>query len=509
MIRRAGASLLSNAVKVLDNCVRRTIITDMTPSTALNATIIGICTATVLSACAVSNAPQRPDAVATGDAFLSAPEAVSVDATSSDWWNGFRDDALAQLVEKALRQNADLRASDAAYLALEAALRQSRLAGRPSTRTTASADISRAPGNGNDTDGSVFGGLAASWEIDAFGRIGALIESAAFDLEAQRQLRRDLAVSVASETALAYIDLRGAQTRLDVAQRNADAQAEGVGLLRTLFENGRATQLDLERAEAQFRTTRASIPVFEADITDAANRLAALVGNASTGSPSALVDLQTSGTIPELSSPLAAGDPAGMLRRRPDIRLAEARIGSRLALGEAARADLFPTITLGADVSALFNEPSDALRSTSLGFGLGPSITWAGPDLRRVRAGIDAADARSQEAIALYEQAVLNALRDAETALSDYSRELERRDDLVAAAQAARRALDIATLRYREGLDDYLDVLDAQRTLLDAEDRLATSQLESARRAVRAYRSLGGVWDDDVLMEFRTNGQDL
>ncbi|MEO0721849.1 MAG: TolC family protein, partial [Pseudomonadota bacterium] len=125
--------------------------------------------------------------------------------------------------------------------------------------------------------------------------------------------------------------------------------------------------------------------------------------------------------------------------------------------------------------------------------------------LRRVYARIDQADAFSMQAAALYEQAVLDALADAESALSDYALELERRADLVIAAAAARRALDLATLRFQEGLDDYLDVLDAQRTLLDAEDRLATSQAETASRAIRAYRALGGVWDDPALVDFRNS----
>ncbi|MEL6245138.1 MAG: TolC family protein, partial [Pseudomonadota bacterium] len=135
----------------------------------------------------------------------------------------------------------------------------------------------------------------------------------------------------------------------------------------------------------------------------------------------------------------------------------------------------------------------------------GPSLVWEGPDLRRVYARIDQADAISMQAAALYEQAVLDALADAESALSDYALELERRADLVIAAAAARRALDLATLRFQEGLDDYLDVLDAQRTLLDAEDRLATSQAETASRAIRAYRALGGVWDDPALVDFRNS----
>ncbi|OZB14924.1 MAG: hypothetical protein B7X53_12715 [Hyphomonas sp. 34-62-18] len=281
-------------------------------------------------------------------------------------------------------------------------------------------------------------------------------------------------------------------------------QLEGLDLVRTLVDNGRATQLDLEQAETQYRTTLAAIPVYEADREAAISRLAALTAMpASAADPLVQQLTPTTGVIPVLSAPLTAGTPEDLLRRRPDIRVAEAQIGAALALGEAARADLFPRITLNANLLGLVRNTGAAISDESIGFDFGPAISWAGPDLRGVYANIDAADARTGRLVANYQSTVLDALADAETALTDLAAESRRTADLEAALASARRALDLARLRYQEGLDSYLNVLDAQRSLLDAEDRLAVNRAETARRAVRAYRSLGGIWTDEELAAFR------
>lgn len=458
-----------------------------------------------LTGCAVSPAPVTVDTPPPDALEVFRVEAVTPEPVSADWWTRFDDPRLGELVELALARSPALTGADFSVAAAQAELRRVRLARSPDLASQAGADVGRPAGRGGDPEITLDGALLASWEIDAYGRIAALIESAEASAEAVRQIRRDLAVSIASDTALAYVELRGAQRRLSITRQNAAAQKEGLGLIRTLLENGRATQLDLDRAEAIYRTTLASIPTFQADIDDATNRLATLTGRPATQAGLDFADLleDTDVAIPSLSGPLAAGAPRQLLRRRPDVRLAEADLASALALSAAARADLFPEITLNANAAALFTSTGTFIDEDGLGFGIGPAIRWAGPDLRRVRAAIDAADARAGIAAASYEQVVLEALSDAETALSRYVNERSRRADLVAAAEAAQRALTLATLRFQEGVDDYLDVLDAQRTRLDAEDRLAASRLETARRAIQAYRSLGGIFDDNALTAVR------
>lgn len=458
--------------------------------------------ALVVAACAgVPDAPATgAPAVQTGDQFLAVSGGG---APESAWWTGFDDPELQRLVETALKASPVLRGADYSVAEAEALLRLALLTRSPSLTASASATAERPTGGADDFAASANAGLAAGWELDAFGRLGAAIDAARYDETAARELRRDLAVSIASETALAYIDLRSAEARLAVANESAATQRESLSLVRTLAENGRANDLDLNRAETQYRTTLASLPVFEASIVSARNRLAALTGAPASLPDAVGIDVTRAAQVPRFTANLSTGTPEELLRRRPDVRLAEARIGSALALGEAARANLFPRITLNADLFGIVRDSGVAFNEDSIGLSFGPAISWAGPDLRRVYAQIDVNDARTLGFVADYEATVLDALSETETALSDYVTERQRRADLEAALSSARRAYELARLRFEEGLDSSLDVLDAQRTLLDAADRLAVNEAEIARRAVRAYRSLGGIWTDEELTAFR------
>ncbi|MFN3609555.1 MAG: efflux transporter outer membrane subunit [Hyphomonas sp.] len=457
----------------------------------------------MIASCA--SVPERPvaeAAPAAGDAFRAGASSQPV---TSQWWSGFSDPVLASLVNSSLQTSPALRGADFSVAEAEAALRLALLGASPTASSRAGITAGRPTGALADRlTVSATGTLAASWEFDAFGRIAALVEAARFDAATARELRRDIAVTLASETAISYINLRGAEARLEVARRNVQTQSEGLELVRTLVDNGRATQLDLEQAETQYRTTLANIPVYEADREAAISRLAALTASPASAAGALLQQLAGSpGLIPALDAPIMAGTPEDLLRRRPDIRVAEAQVGAALALGEAARADLFPRITLNANLLGLVRNTGVAISDESIGFDFGPAISWAGPDLRGVYANIDLSDARTGRIIANYQSTVLDALADAETALTDLASETRRTEDLGAALASARRALDLARLRYQEGLDSYLNVLDAQRSLLDAEDRVAVNRAETARRAVRAYRSLGGIWTDEELAAFR------
>jgi len=236
------------------------------------------------------------------------------------------------------------------------------------------------------------------------------------------------------------------------------------------------------------------LPRFQAIIDNAISRLAVLTGTSAASPDDKLISMATNtADIPTLQSSFDIGSPNDLIRRRPDIRAAEIDIAQRLSLSDVERARLFPVITFGADISALFGASNRLDQLSSFGFGLGPAIRWEGPDLRRVRADIDIADAQTERAYKVYEQVVTQALSDVEIALSSRRNELRRQQDLILAADAASTALEIATLRFEEGLDDFLDVLDAQRTLLTAQDRLAENQLQTTRLTVLSYRELGGL----------------
>lgn len=448
------------------------------------------------SACVTPpDAPARPQMAPLSPTFTTA-EAAATEPVAMSWWSEFDDPLLGRLVEDALATNKDLSVAAANISAARATLQRQGLERGSSTSASTSAELARGAREGADVELSGSGQLGASWEYDAFGRIAAQIDSAALQVERLQEVRRDVAVTVAAETALAYVDYRGNQVRLAVAQSNADLQRESVDLLRVLFDNGRATRLDVERAEAQYRTTLASLPLIELNIRTARIRLTTLTGQTDFGSnPSLALPPNADPAIPKPPQMLYAGNPEDLIQRRPDLRALEADIARLLALGEVERARLFPTLTFNANLLALFTE--DNVSEESFGFGIGPAIRWDGPDLRRVRADIDIADAQTRTAFAAYEQAVVAALGEVETALVSYQLEKSRQDNLEAAAASAARALDLARLRFDEGLDDFLDVIDAQRTLLDAQDRLESNRLDTTRQAIAAYRALGGIWRDE------------
>ncbi|MEO0785334.1 MAG: TolC family protein [Pseudomonadota bacterium] len=447
----------------------------------------------VVGCASVPPAPERPKTLQVASVVeIVETDSVSIEPVVAAWWGGFRDETLSALIETALLQNRDLAVAEANVQTARAVLARQALQNSKTTLSTGDVSVGRPTRQDADVDITGSGQIGASWEYDAFGRIAAEIASAEFDVIALQERRRDVAVIIAAETALAYSDMTGNQVRLSVARANAELQRESLNLLETLFENGRATQLDLERARSQFRTTLALIPQLQANVQTAAVRLSTLTGEP--GTAAAILQQMTSLDAAQIPSPpdvLSIGTPEALIRRRPDIRAAEADISSLLALGEAERARLFPTLTFNANVLSLLSEDNDL--DDSFGFSVGPAIRWDGPDLRRVRANIDITDAQTRAAFAAYELAVVNALGEVEAALIAYTNERARQADLEVAATSAERAVELARLRFEEGLDDFLDLIDAQRTLLDTQDRLEISRLTATRQAIAAYRALGGV----------------
>ncbi|RKQ69116.1 multidrug efflux system outer membrane protein [Litorimonas taeanensis] len=460
--------------------------------------------ALTLSACATPSVPPKPEftsQIVTQNTFANAVQ--EGEQSVPDWWSSFDDPILESLVDTALRNNRNIDVAAANLRAADALVRAARLGKSYSTSTSVGADLGRSTGANNDVELNLSGGIAGSWEYDAFDRIESQIKAAEYNRESVLQAQRDIAVLVAAQTAQAYVDLRGAQQRLAVAQQNAELQAEALSLIQELVDNGRSSDLDLHRSETLYRTTLASLPLFQATIQVSIAQLAALTGVAANEASSALPELTSVGQIPSLLSEVATGSPQDLINRRPDIRQAEAEISRRLALSDVERARLFPRIVFNTDISALFNGANRLDQLSSIGFGLGPTISWEGPDLRAVRADIDISDAQTEAAISQYEQTLLTALSDVEMALARYGREMERREDLEKASHAAKNALELARLRFDEGYDDFLDVLDAQRTLLDAEDDRVQNEVLVTTYAISAYRALGGMWTEEELSDER------
>ena len=295
-----------------------------------------------LAACASIDVPSSPEFEAITPVqpnFLYAMDETT--PVTPTWWREFDDPIMTSLVEMALKENRTLEAARANLARSDALLKRARLAKSYETGSSANISLDK---SSLDTDFEVNtnGALAATWEIDAFGRVDALVRSAEFDREAALQSKRDIAVLIASQTAQAYVDMRGAQGRLEVAEASAELQTESLSLLRILADEGRSNDLDFNRAQSLFLTTRASLPTFRAQVETARTRLAALIGTSSGDQSSLMTQLSEKRSIPTHRGAIGSGTPADLIRRRPDIREAEAIISEQLALGDIERSRLFP-----------------------------------------------------------------------------------------------------------------------------------------------------------------------
>jgi len=317
------------------------------------------------------------------------------------------------------------------------------------------------------------------------------VEAARGDVGAAAATLQDARVSVIAEVARDYFILRGLQDQLALTQRNADNQFSSLKLTRNRLEAGRGNELDTSRAEAQWQTTLASIPSLQATIATTCYRLSVLTGRQPTTLSAGLATLAPMPALPPLN---AIGSPEALLRRRPDVRVAERRLAASTARVGVAMGDLFPKVTLVGDVGYFAPTFGDFGQSEARSFSVGPSISWAAFDLGRVRARISSSKALTDAALASYESAVLGALEDTEGALISYGRSQSRRDALKIAAAASDRAADLARKRFEGGLIDFLEVLDAERTALSAELLLSQSRTDAATSLIAVYKALGAGW---------------
>jgi outer membrane protein, multidrug efflux system len=420
------------------------------------------------------------------------------------WWTTFKDPLLNSLVERAVQTNLDLRVAEArirearASRALVAAGQWPTVDvlgsySRNRTSENALALGSLAPQGGGKLEQDLFKtGFDASWEIDVFGGVRRSIEAADANIDGTRESRRDVLVTLLGDVAKNYIDLRGFQRRLAVARANLKAQQDTLELIRIRFQAGLTSDLEVAQAEAQANTTAAQIPTLEASLKQAAYGLDLLLGLA----PGALWnELSSETAIPSLPPEVLVGLPSELLRRRPDIRVAERRLAAATAQVGAAMADLFPKFSLTGLAGLQSISASDWFTGRSRYWSIGPTVTWPIFDAGRIRANIEIRNAQQEQALNQYEKTVLAALGDVEKSLVSYSREQVRQRSLAEAVASSRRAVEMANELYIRGLNDFLNVLDTQRSLYAAENDLAQSEATMASNLVALYKALGGGWE--------------
>jgi multidrug efflux system outer membrane protein len=405
------------------------------------------------------------------------------------WWQGIGDPVLGALVDEALRANLDLKSAQAT-LARARALRDVSAAGR-SVQVGSSASRSRNR-SGGDYNNSLNVGLDASWEPDIFGRIGAGIAAADAQAEASALQLAATRISVAGEVGLAYFQWHGTRQQLQVAQQNLALQAESQQVAEWRAGARLATPLDVEQARAAAEQTRARIPALQSTLAQTEHRLALLLGQP----PAALGDrLARAAAVPTLPPLPAVGLPAELLRRRPDVRAAEAQATAALATLAQREAERLPSFSISGRLGLQALTLAALGQPGALVAGITAGINWPVLDGGAARAQVAAQRAALDGARIAYQASVLTAQQDVENALVGLSTGREQIASLERAAASAVEALSLARLRYQTGLTDFTPLLDAQRSALSAQDALASARTELALNQVRLYKALGGGWD--------------
>jgi len=446
-----------------------------------------------LTACAVGPDYQTP---ATAPAQLSGSTAGDYDRSHFEalWWQQFDDPTLNRLVQQSLDGNRQLRVAFARLRAARSIRDDVANDRLPTITSRASGEFGKAqqpPTSEQRIRQERYDlGLDMAWELDLFGRIQRQLEASDAQIEAAEADYYQLQVSLIAELVDAYGNLRGAQLRERIATQNLDNQQESRTITEQLREAGVGSELDVLRADARLAGTAASLPQLQAQQQRAKHRIATLLGLR----PEQL-DLDLSARpLPAIAKALPIGDPAELLRRRPDVHAAERQLAAATASIGVATADLFPRVSLSGFLGFTAGRGSQLGSSAARAWGVAPSITWAAFDLGSVRARLRGAEAEADGALANYEQQVLLALEESANAFSDYANNQQRLLALLRQSEASRAAAEQARVRYREGEVDFLVLLDAERERLAAEDAQAQAETELYRGIVAIYKALGGGW---------------
>lgn len=453
----------------------------------------------LIGGCAVGPDYVEPD-LSPPTGWTQAAQEGETDLT--EWWQQFGDEQLTDLIQRSTDGNLDVRVAFERITEARELLRVTSVRRFPSVGVSESAtrsDLSERTSGVNTSPASVYDiGLSVGWELDVFGRVRRSIEAASADFETLVEDYRGVMTSVHAAVASAYIDVRLAQRRLSIARANVVIQQGGLKFATDRRDAGQVSGLDVAQAEANIATTEATIPTLEVDLDRFIYRLAVLLG-----SPIAplRVELQVEKPIPSGPAAIASGLPANLLRHRPDLRAAERSLAAETARVGVAAADLYPSFDLAASLGVQALEVNDLFdggaRRWSVGVsGLNTLFNFGG-----LRANIGAQEARVRQALATYEQTLLLSIEEVETAMTSLQREKTRAAALQRAVTANERSVELSEQLYRSGQVDFQNLQDTQRSLLDVEDQLATSEAAITQNMVSLFLALGGSWDpnEDVL----------
>ena len=411
----------------------------------------------------------------------------------SSWWKTLDDPILTNLIEKAISGNLDLKNARSRVREARARrdIRESRLFPTVDASATATRNRLSEDRYGGDDYSLYAAGFDAGWEIDVFGGIRRSVEAANAEVQATEAAMRDVMVSLLSEVALNYLDVRTFQLGIEVAVRNLEAQERSYRLALSRYEAGLTNELSVQQAGYNMESTRSKIPVLRTGLVGAMNRLSVLLGL----QPGTLnKELAQQAPIPVPPLNVAVGIPAEALRRRPDIRRAERQLAAQTAQVGVATADLYPRFTLLGSIGLETLSLGNVFSASGLAYLIGPRITWPVFNAGAIRSNIEVQTERQEQALIQYEYTILTALEEVENAMVAYAQEQNRMKALKASVRAAERAVLLSESQYQAGLTDFTGVLDAQRSLFSFQEQLAKSRGNVTSNLVRLYKALGGGW---------------
>lgn len=419
----------------------------------------------------------------------------------AQWWHGLGDPQLSRLIEEAAANNLDLKLAQSRLREARARRGFSAAERFPTLNARAGANRSRsseeiAP-RGSIMDETYSAQFNASWELDVFGGKRRALEAAEASLDASREDLRDAQVRLLAEVTLNYIEVRGYQARLEIAQKNLLSQTETWQIARWRYEAGLTGQLDEDQARFNLEQTRSQLPALQTGLEQSKNRLAVLLGR----KPGELGELETPAAIPQVPATVAVGIPADTLRQRPDLRRAERQLAAATAQVGVATAALYPDFSLSGTIGLQALSSANLLQSSARMFSVVVDAGWVLFDAGRIRQNIEVQNALQEQALIAYESAVRGALLDVENALVAFAEEQNRRVAIKDAVQAAQSAAGLAANQYAAGLIDFQAVLETQRSLLNLEDQLSQSDAGIASNLARLYKTLGGGWSTESPRE--------
>jgi NodT family efflux transporter outer membrane factor (OMF) lipoprotein len=467
-------------------------------------TLGGLALAAVLAACGTVGPNYKvPEQAAikraqAGAPFLGAAESMyKPEPLPAQWWRLYQDPVLDKLIQQALSANADLRVAAANLARTRAVAQETEDGSKPVVSVGAAPGVGRSSGAAKGSPTALHdvwsydAGVSVSYQADMFGKIARAMESANADTQAAQAGYDLVRVTVAADTARAYVDACSAVRQMTVAQQSVDLQQKFVALTEQRTRAGRGTAIDGARARSQLAQLQAALPPLQAQHRTAHYRLAALTGL----TPGEMnMHLLQCRAAPRLTTQIPVGDGAALLRRRPDIRQAERSLASATARIGVATADLYPSISLGmsAGSTGLLDHFGAA---NAFRWSLGPLISWTLPSTGSAHSRIAQAEAGNDGALAHFDGVVLNALKEVESAMTVYARELDRNAALKTARDESALASEQSHRLYQYGRTDFLSVLDADRTLAATDAAWAASDAQLAGDQIALFLALGGGWE--------------